>query len=172
MDAGEEVPFEAFQRLRICVGTVVEAMPNPRAKVPAYVLRIDFGPFGVRTSSAQITHHYTPQDLVGFQVVGDHEFRSETGSGGEIRSAGAGRPMRTGRRRVAATFLSSCQRRAGRLKGIPPTDFPDLPVRQDPNPPAPAGGLRLCDRTEGDRGPGRTGIDRGLFPRRACSRFR
>jgi len=69
MDAVEEVPFEEFQRLRIRVGTVVESMPNPRAKVPAYLLRIDFGPFGVRTSSAQITHHYTPEDLVGFQVV-------------------------------------------------------------------------------------------------------
>ena len=69
MDACEEVTFEEFQRLRICVGTIVEATPNPRAKVPAYVLRIDFGPLGVRTSSAQITRHYTPQDLVGFQVA-------------------------------------------------------------------------------------------------------
>ena len=69
MDTGEKVTFEEFQRIRICVGTVLEAAPNPRAKVPAYVLRIDFGPFGVRTSSAQVTRHYTPQDLVGFQVV-------------------------------------------------------------------------------------------------------
>ena len=44
-------------------------MPNPQARVPAYVLRIDFGPLGMRTSSAQITRHYTPQDLVGRQVV-------------------------------------------------------------------------------------------------------
>ncbi|MDE0206156.1 MAG: tRNA-binding protein [Candidatus Tectomicrobia bacterium] len=69
MDAGQQVTFEEFQRLRICVGTVIEALPNPRAKVPAYVLRIDFGRFGVRTSSAQITRHYTPQELVGFQVA-------------------------------------------------------------------------------------------------------
>lgn len=69
MDSGEHITFEEFQRIRICVGTIVEATPNPRAKVPAYVLRIDFGPFGMRTSSAQITRCYTPQDLVGFQVV-------------------------------------------------------------------------------------------------------
>ena len=69
MDTGEEVTFEEFQRLRIHAGTIVEAAPNPQARVPAYVLRIDFGPLGLRTSSAQITRHYTPQDLVGRQVV-------------------------------------------------------------------------------------------------------
>lgn len=69
MDTSEEVTFEEFQRLRIHAGTIVEAAPNPQAKVPAYVLRIDFGPLGMRTSSAQITRHYTPQDLVGRQVV-------------------------------------------------------------------------------------------------------
>lgn len=69
MDSGEEVTFEEFQRLRIHAGTIVEAVPNLQARVPAYVLRIDFGPLGLRTSSAQITRHYTPQDLVGRQVV-------------------------------------------------------------------------------------------------------
>ena len=69
MDTGEEVTFEEFQRIRIHAGTIVEAAPNPQARLPAYVLRIDFGPFGLRTSSAQITRHYTPQDLVGRQIV-------------------------------------------------------------------------------------------------------
>ena len=69
MDTGGEVTFEEFQRLRIHAGTIIEAVPNPQARVPAYVLRIDFGPLGLRTSSAQITRHYTPQDLVGRQVV-------------------------------------------------------------------------------------------------------
>ena len=69
MDPNEEVTFEEFQRIRIHAGTIVEAAPNPQAKVPAYVLRIDFGPLGLRTSSAQITRHYTPQDLLGRQVV-------------------------------------------------------------------------------------------------------
>ena len=62
MDTSEEVTFEEFQRIRIHAGTIVEAVPNPQARVPAYVLRIDFGPLGLRTSSAQITRHYTPQE--------------------------------------------------------------------------------------------------------------
>ena len=69
MDTSEEVTFQEFQRLRIHAGTIVEAAPNPQARVPAYVLRIDFGPLGLRTSSAQITCYYSAQDLVGRQVV-------------------------------------------------------------------------------------------------------
>ena len=69
METGEEVTLQEFQRLRIHAGTIVEAAPNPQARVPAYVLRIDFGPLGLRTSSAQITCNYSAQDLVGRQVV-------------------------------------------------------------------------------------------------------
>ena len=61
--------FEEFQRVRIHAGTIVEAAPNPRARVPAYVLRIDFGPLGMRTSSAQITRNYALEELVGRQIV-------------------------------------------------------------------------------------------------------
>ena len=69
MDINEEVTFEEFQRIRIHAGTIVEAAPNPKARVPAYTLQIDFGPLGLRTSSAQTTRHYTPQSLIGRQVV-------------------------------------------------------------------------------------------------------
>ena len=69
MDTNAEATFEQFQRIRIHVGTIVEAAPNPRARLPAYVLRIDFGPLGLRTSSAQITRNYTARDLIGRQVV-------------------------------------------------------------------------------------------------------
>ena len=71
-----EVTFEEFQRIRIHAGTVVEAAPNPRARVPAYVLRIDFGPLGMRTSSAQLTRNYAPEELVGRQVVAVLNFPS------------------------------------------------------------------------------------------------
>jgi tRNA-binding protein len=69
MDKNAKVTFEEFQGIRIHVGTIIEAAPNPRAKVPAYVLRIDFGPHGLRTSSAQVIRNYSLQDLVGRQVV-------------------------------------------------------------------------------------------------------
>ena len=68
-DTAGEVTFEEFQRVRIHAGTIVEAAPNPKARVPAYVLRIDFGPLGMRASSAQITRNYAPEALVGRQVV-------------------------------------------------------------------------------------------------------
>ena len=51
------------------VGVVVEASDFPEARRPAYKLTIDFGPLGTKRSSAQITHHYRPADLVGRRVV-------------------------------------------------------------------------------------------------------
>jgi len=63
------IGFEHFLGVEIRTGTIVEATLNPNARVPAYVLRIDFAQHGVKTSSAQITANYTPQDLVGKQVV-------------------------------------------------------------------------------------------------------
>lgn len=61
--------FEDFQRLDIRAGRVLRAEPHPAARKPAYCLWIDFGPLGVRQSSAQITDLYRPEDLVGRTVV-------------------------------------------------------------------------------------------------------
>ncbi|MBL8067119.1 MAG: tRNA-binding protein [Armatimonadetes bacterium] len=64
------ISFGDFERVELRVGTILAAEPFPQARKPAYKLTIDFGPeFGTRRSSAQITRHYTPQDLVGTQVV-------------------------------------------------------------------------------------------------------
>lgn len=64
-----QVSFEHFQALDVRVGRVLEVRPNPAARVPAYVLSIDFGaPLGVRASSAQLTANYRAEDLVGRQV--------------------------------------------------------------------------------------------------------
>jgi len=62
--------LEAFEVLDVRVGTVVAAEPFPKARKPAYRLTIDFGEeLGLKKSSAQITVHYSPEQLVGTQVV-------------------------------------------------------------------------------------------------------
>ena len=64
-----EIPFDDFLKVEIRTGTVLEARLNEKARNPAYVLTLDFGPCGIKTSSAQLTKHYQPEDLVGMQVV-------------------------------------------------------------------------------------------------------
>lgn len=67
--AGGTISSEEMGRLELHVGTVLSCQPNLKAHVPAYVMEIDFGPLGCKTTSAQITENHSPQDLVGAQVV-------------------------------------------------------------------------------------------------------
>lgn len=64
-----EISFDDFLKVRIVTGTIVEAELNPKARVPAFVLEIDFGALGRRRSSAQLTRNYTTELLVGKQIV-------------------------------------------------------------------------------------------------------
>lgn len=71
-DAGAATPqiaWDDFARVDIRVGTVTRAEPYPEARVPAIKLWVDFGELGEKRSSAQITRHYDPAELIGRQVL-------------------------------------------------------------------------------------------------------
>ena len=64
------IDFDDFMKVDVRVGTIVGVEEFPEARKPAFKLRVDFGgDIGVKKSSAQITVHYTPDELIGRQVV-------------------------------------------------------------------------------------------------------
>ena len=65
----EEITFEDFQKVDIRIGTIIEVNDFPKAKLPAYQLKIDFGALGVKKSSAQITHLYSKKDLLNNLIL-------------------------------------------------------------------------------------------------------
>lgn len=85
------ITLEDFNKVELKVGTIIAASPNKKTRIPAYKLKIDFGPLGIKNSSAQITDLYQPNDLVGKQVIAVTNFEpikvSEIKS--EVRILGA-----------------------------------------------------------------------------------
>jgi tRNA-binding protein len=64
-----EISWADFEKVELRVGTILEVRDFPEARKPAYILSVDFGDFGIKTSSAQITGNYSREDLVGRQVL-------------------------------------------------------------------------------------------------------
>ncbi|SKB70666.1 tRNA-binding protein [Daejeonella lutea] len=66
----EEIQWSDFERVALRVGTVLEVLDFAKARKPAYQVKVDFGDLGIKWSSAQITKHYTKEELVGRQIIG------------------------------------------------------------------------------------------------------
>ena len=63
------ISWQDFEKIDIRTGTILAVNLFPEAKKPAYQLSIDFGELGIKKSSAQITAHYKPEDLIGKQII-------------------------------------------------------------------------------------------------------
>jgi len=67
----EEITWKDFEKVELRVGTIIAVADFPKARKPAYQLTIDFGTtIGIRKSSAQLTVHYTKENLLGRQIIG------------------------------------------------------------------------------------------------------
>lgn len=66
----ESINWNDFERVELRAGTILQVLDFPGARKPAYKIQVDFGEFGVKWSSAQITKHYTKDELPGRQIIG------------------------------------------------------------------------------------------------------
>jgi tRNA-binding protein len=63
------ITWEDFEKIDIRTGTIIEVNDFPKARKPSYQLTIDFGQLGIKKSSAQITYHYSKEELLNKQIV-------------------------------------------------------------------------------------------------------
>ena len=73
-----EIGWEDFERVDVRIGRVVDAGLFPKARKPSVKLTVDFGPeLGIKNSSAQLTDHYSPEELLGRQILAVVNFPPE-----------------------------------------------------------------------------------------------
>ena len=78
----QEITYEDYSKVEIKIGTVLSVKKNEKARKPSLVVEVDFGPdAGVKKSSAQITHYYNEENLVGKQVIGVCNFPTKNIAG-------------------------------------------------------------------------------------------
>ena len=65
-----EITWTDFEKVELRAGTILAILDFPEARKPAYKVKVDFGEFGIKWSSVQITFHYQKEDLIGKQIVG------------------------------------------------------------------------------------------------------
>lgn len=70
MSESDTISWADFEKVLICAGTVLRVEEFPQARKPAWKLWVDFGPYGVKKTSAQVKNLYGMDDLVGRQIVG------------------------------------------------------------------------------------------------------
>ena len=67
----EQITYDTFDKVDIRIGTVISVKKNEKARKPSLIVEVDFGKeIGIKQSSAQITHYYNEENLVGKQVIG------------------------------------------------------------------------------------------------------
>lgn len=66
----ELITWVDFEKVELRAGTILQVLDFPEARKPAYKVKVDFGEFGIKWSSAQIIKHYSKEELVGRQIIG------------------------------------------------------------------------------------------------------
>jgi tRNA-binding protein len=78
----QEITYEDYNKVEIKVGTVISLKKNEKARKPSLIIEVDFGGnIGIKKSSAQITHYYNEQNLIGKQVIGVCNFPTKNIAG-------------------------------------------------------------------------------------------
>ena len=77
-----EITYEDFKKVQIKLGTILDIKKNEKARKPSLVMKVDFGGvIGIKQSSAQITHYYNKESLIGKQVIGVCNFPTKNIAG-------------------------------------------------------------------------------------------